>query len=389
MKRPKTWTGGDDDLDFSEEAKSTSAPKVDKILEHALSFLNTLLEKEETLKNHILTLPQVSDQTPQAPAPPAAPKTVTQTTYSFDVDVVFQTLYELCTNETVKDHIKAMRADQKAAFDQDAVKKNLQDLAPTVDVEDNFFNFPINAILKGLFAASKNEKHKQVLKKMNQTASSIFLDTFLPIEGEVSEQEVLVESESAPPEPAPQLTGLPPETVDTILDSVEHIITEIQKEKERLQQEAEAEDEEPAPPAMDLPPGFTQVSQEDREQIISAIEAATTLVTTVGSKINGILESLSFQDLSGQRIFKIVRLIGNVQVQLLSLLVSFGAKIKQKDQMHKTGNVEDTERMAQAEVDRMLERISAPSTSEPLGGPSAEGRLNQGAVDELLADLGF
>ena len=49
-------------------------------------------------------------------APEPVKKTETKTLYLFDVDVVFQTLYELCTNETVKDHIKAAREKAEEIF---------------------------------------------------------------------------------------------------------------------------------------------------------------------------------------------------------------------------------------------------------------------------------
>ena len=98
---------------------------------------------------------------------------------------------------------------------------------------------------------------------------------------------------------------------------------------------------------------------------------------------------MSFQDLSGQRIFKIVKLISDVQVQILSLLVSFGAKMKKRREEKDRVSIKDAEQMAQSEVDKMLERVSTPTAPEELGGPAAEGRLDQGAVDTLLADLGF
>lgn len=104
------------------------------------------------------------------------------------------------------------------------------------------------------------------------------------------------------------------------------------------------------------------------------------------AQITRIMETLSFQDLSGQRIFKIVGLISAVQVQLLSLLVSFGTKLKEKEKEHDLVSGEDTDEMAQEEVDKMLKHIAGPQAME---GPAAEGRLNQDKVDGLLADLGF
>ncbi|MBF0531403.1 MAG: protein phosphatase CheZ [Deltaproteobacteria bacterium] len=133
---------------------------------------------------------------------------------------------------------------------------------------------------------------------------------------------------------------------------------------------------------------FSKIQNQDREKIINTVKGSTGTIQRIANHITGILEALSFQDLSGQRIMKIVRLISDVQVQLLSLLVSFGTKIKQKQKEAKAiTSPKDTEVMAQAEVDRMLERVASPS--DLLLGPEADGRLNQNAADGLLAELGF
>ncbi|MDR2422585.1 MAG: protein phosphatase CheZ, partial [Deltaproteobacteria bacterium] len=100
--------------------------------------------------------------------------------------------------------------------------------------------------------------------------------------------------------------------------------------------------------------------------------------------------ALSFQDLSGQRIKKIVNLISEIQVQLLSLLVSVDSKIKaHKDSPAKPRPKEEADKVAQAEVDRMLEKLGGGGEPSELKGPGAENRLDQGAVNDLLAELGF
>jgi chemotaxis protein CheZ len=101
------------------------------------------------------------------------------------------------------------------------------------------------------------------------------------------------------------------------------------------------------------------------------------------------MEALSFQDLSGQRIKKIVGLIGEIQVQLLSVLVAFDTKIKAHNdsQGAPPRPKEETEKVAQAEVDKMLEKLSAEPSE--LQGPGAENRLDQGAVNDLLSQMGF
>lgn len=385
---------GDDDLDWGDvgdESISGDEPMDAPVDAGGPGFLSSMLEKQSMLLEFVNNLPKADDapaEAEPAPAPPPPePEVKKVTEYNFEIDVVFQTIYELCTNETVKDHIKIMRQEQDTAFDTEVVRKELSDMASTVEVEDNFYNFSITAVLKSLFQASKNDKHKQILKKMNQTAANIFLDGILPLEGTVEEKEITVQPEAPAPTPAPQQAppaaakpGLPPDSLDELVSLINENISLLETEKQKL------EDAESTPPdKIDLGPDFTSVKTEDRSQIISSIETSNEGVNRITSHINRILEALSFQDLSGQRILKIVRLISEVQVQLLSLLVAFGSKIRQRE-AELEATPDETAKMAQDEVDKMLELVSTPSTLE---GPAAEGRLDQGAVNDLLADLGF
>lgn len=381
---------GDDEADMA--AEKTPAPATPVV---STEFLDGMINNVESLKEAVSGLPRFNGDAASAPvepkAPQPAPEAVSQivTTYSFDLDVVFQTLYELCTNETVKDHIKAMRADQAAAFDNNQVLKSLADMAPTVEKEDDFFNFSIADVLKSLFVSCKVDKYKQVLKKMNQTSGNIFLDAILPIEGEVKEEETTVQPAAAPqPEPAAPAElkpGLEEDQIQTLLSIVDENLTALLNEKERIEQAGEDPGTGMEP---DLGPDFTRVKTDDRKKIINMIEASSTTVDRIMQHLTRILEALSFQDLSGQRILKIVRLISDVQVQLLSLLVSFGAKLKhsQKEEVGEQITREETAKMAQDEVDKMLEKVTGPSE---LAGPDAEGRLDQDMVNKMLEDMGF
>lgn len=371
--------------DWDEGPSAAAAPPPQQLADTTNQFLNTIIDQEGRLREAITSLP-VATQSPgtDEPVPAALPPQVQKvTTYIFDLDVVFQTMYELCTNEAVKDHIKAMRTERNTAFDGPALLKALSDQAPTVTMEDNFFNFPIPAVLKTLFQTAKSEKYKQVLKKMNQTAASIFLEAILPLEGQVQEKEI----SSDPPLSAPKKTslppraGLPPEKIESLLSLVDQTVNMLEAEKGRLSSITLTSG------APDLGEDFTRVRIEDREQIVNTLEGSRGTIQQIMNHITRILEALSFQDLSGQRIMKIVRLISDVQVQLLSLLVSFGTKIKQKQkESQAVTSTKQTEKMAQAEVDRMMERVAPPPE---LGGPGAEGRLDQNAVDGMLAELGF
>ena len=383
----------DPDLDWGVEPSTedeTSDAGAGAEAEQAAAFLETVIQRVTGLREAVAGLPR-QEAAEGAPEPaPAAPEPAAPTvrkTYHFDTDVVFQTLYELCTNETVKDHIKLMRGEQETAFDTEAVQAALGEMATNVDVEDNFFNFPISNILKALFAASKVDKHKQILKKMNQTAGNIFLDTVLPVEGEVQETEVAAPApEPAPAQPAaPASPCLPAEQIDQLLEMIDENIGLLEAEKEKLAQAAADDDMGGMETGTDDPP-FTRVKQGDREQIIDTVEGASELIQDITSHLTRILEALAFQDLSGQRILKIVRLISDVQVQLLSILVSFGARMKKRKEAPEMAEAAgDGHDLAQSEVDKMLEQVGGST----LEGPEAEGRLDQGKVDDLLADLGF
>ncbi|MDR2405681.1 MAG: protein phosphatase CheZ [Deltaproteobacteria bacterium] len=355
------------------------------------------LDKFKELKAFVETLPKEikipGASVPQeaapaaAPAEPPAPATTIQkvTKVTFDLEIVFQTLYEFCTNEAVKDHIKEMRADFEAGgFDNEKLSADLTAMAETVGEDEGLYNFPLPNLLKLLHSHTQSEKNRATLKKMNQTVASIFLDNVLPLEGQKVEVEVEVPAEpaSAPaPEPAPAPVQEASEGESTLdLSKLPELVGEL----DQLIATG-------AGPSGGAHPGggFTCMRTSDRDAIVAAVAASDKLIKNTTSHLTHIMEALSFQDLSGQRIKKIVGLIGEIQVQLLSLLVSVDTKIKahHDSQGAPPPPKEETEKVAQAEVDKMLEKLSG-ETSE-MKGPGAENRLDQGAVNDLLSQLGF
>jgi chemotaxis protein CheZ len=132
---------------------------------------------------------------------------------------------------------------------------------------------------------------------------------------------------------------------------------------------------------------YVSIPRDDRDAIVNAVAASDSLIKNTTRHLTRIMEALSFQDLSGQRIKKIVGLIGDIQLQLLSLLVSVDSKMKAHKDPAKPRPKEEADKVAQAEVDRMLEKLAGESSE--LKGPGAENRLDQGAVNDLLAELGF
>ena len=126
------------------------------------------------------------------PAPPA-----TKTRYLFDIDVVFQTMYELCTNETVKTHSQDARAKAATLFNQDTFLDFLSEKISGYEEDDGFFLVPVSDVLVGLVAACADKTVINLLKNMNKKQADIFLDQFLPLEVPPTE-EIASQEESLP-----------------------------------------------------------------------------------------------------------------------------------------------------------------------------------------------
>ena len=134
----------------------------------------------------------------------AAPETVKRTRYLFALDTIFQTMYELCTNETVKTHITGARKKAEEIFDHngfvDALGEKIKDLAPD---SDNFFTVPLSDVLSALLTACSDPKTQNLLKKMDLNQAEIFLDQSLPLEVPPTEEiEEVVTASAAPAQPA-------------------------------------------------------------------------------------------------------------------------------------------------------------------------------------------
>lgn len=316
---------------------------------------------------------------PSAPAPAAPAKT----SYSFPLDLVFQTTYELCTNETVKKHIKAMWDTGAKAFDAAKIEEALNQLSPESPDEDNFLNLDLNGVLKALYQATGQEKFQQVLKKMASTVDQIFLEQNLPLEAIPQAAAPAPEPEPAPAAAAPAAGGLAvgPEFLAQVSDLVE----EIRAGAAKLM-----------PPSLpvDLQTLWEKVEQaQEAHSALNVVEPGLVdeLETTLGvifNSVNSIIESLSFQDLSGQTIYRIVRLLTDFQVQLLAMVVSFGSKIKAKETKAEI-SPEESERMAQAEVDKVLDTLGVHEEETTAQGVESQAKLDQDAINDMLANMGF
>ncbi|AMK11871.1 MAG: protein phosphatase CheZ [Pseudodesulfovibrio sp.] len=109
------------------------------------------------------------------------------------------------------------------------------------------------------------------------------------------------------------------------------------------------------------------VTREDREKLKE-------INNTLGMDLSNIMISLSFQDLTGQRIKRIINSIRQIEQIVREVMLSTGLMIRQRE-------VEP-----EKDIDSLSQEAKTQATSK-LQGPS-EG-ANQGDVDDLLASLGL
>ncbi|MFQ6759320.1 MAG: chemotaxis protein CheZ [Deltaproteobacteria bacterium] len=304
----------------------------------------------------------------------AAPETVTRTRYLFALDTIFQTMYELCTNETVKTHITAARKKAGEIFDHngfvDALGEKIKDLVPD---SDNFFTVPLSDVLSALLASCSDQKTQNLLKKMDLNQAEIFLDQSLPLEvppfEEIEEAVLAPAVEALVSAPAAPAQGIDPRVAEVAGMLAESVDLAGQLTENLAQMRAG-----------DVP-GMSLMTIEDQNDIFKKIEDAFQVASSITDDISRITEALSFQDLSGQQILKIIKLLTDFQVQLLAIVVSFGSQLKMKEK-NAGITVEESKRIAQEDVDKYL---SSMTTGE-VGG---DGSLDQDAVNDLLKGLGF
>ncbi|OGQ85549.1 MAG: hypothetical protein A2512_00840 [Deltaproteobacteria bacterium RIFOXYD12_FULL_56_24] len=308
----------------------------------------------------------------------SGPEMVKRTRYLFSLDTIFQTMYELCTNETVKTHITGARKKAEEIFDYqgfvEAMGEKIRDLAPD---SDNFFTIPLSDVLAALLIVCSDPKTQNLLKKMDLNQTEIFLDQSLPLEVPPSEE---IEEASpasvatARPEVAVLVPVAPAQGSDPRIAELGAMLAESSALAGELTESLEQMRTGQAP-------GMSNMSIEDQHDIFIKIEDAFQVASSITDDISRITEALSFQDLSGQQIMKIIKLLTDFQVHLLAIVVSFGSQLKIKEK-NAGVTVEESKRIAQEDVDKYLKSM----TTEEVGG---DGSLDQDAVNDLLKNLGF
>ncbi len=139
-------------------------------------------------------------------AAPAGSPTATKTVirYLFNLDAVFQTIYELCTNETVKGHIQGARARVGEIFDLNRFHDLISPQAAGYREDDGFLAVPMSDIYAALGAVCSDKGICNLLVKMDKQKDTIFLDQFLPLE-------VPAKEEVSIPDPEAQAGAVPGE----------------------------------------------------------------------------------------------------------------------------------------------------------------------------------
>lgn len=332
---------------------------------------SSLTAEIETLHNDLSAalniLAEVKTAATQgAPAQAAAPAEKNQR-YLFELDVIFQTLYELCTNETVKGHISGAREKAGEIFDLPGFQDKISAKASGYEADgDNYFNVPMSDVFQALFAACSDKSTKNLLKKMDSGQSTIFLDQAIPLEvPEVKE----VEGDA----PAINVETGTQGGCDPRLAEVVKALEKCQAGLSRLP--------EAASKLGTATPAGSVMSLDDQRDIFAKIESAFGVSTAITADVSKITEALSFQDLSGQQIMKILKLLSDFQIQLLAIVVSFGSQLKQK-RNNADISIEESKSLAQGDVDRYLSAI-------PGEGKTDDGMLDQETVNSMLEEFGF
>lgn len=318
----------------------------------------------------------VDDPSNSAPPVDTDGQVPVRSRYVFSIDVIFQTMYELCTNETVKTHISGARQRAAEIFSQDvfldSMAEKVKNLVPD---SDNFFTVPLSDVLFALLAACTDVKIKNLLKKMDISQADIFLDQSLPLETPPIEEV----KGPLPKEAGPEQTFVPSSgsgsrgQSDARCADLSKLLAEIISLSGNLEVSLARGNRQAN--------GMSQMSMDDQAEIFTRIESAFNVASSITDDISRITEALSFQDLSGQQILKIIKLLTDFQIQLLAIVVSFGSQLKVKER-NSAITVEESKKIAQEDVDRYLKSM----TTEEVGG---EGALDQAAVNDLLQSLGF
>jgi chemotaxis regulatin CheY-phosphate phosphatase CheZ len=293
----------------------------------------SLLSQGETLDRLI------REHFPEGTSPEAAPPAI-------QLRDILQVLLEFCGAEAVKPHLESVQAQYESLFQVEEAEQRMQQLASEVSQEDGFYQLPVDQVLENLLATCIDERVKELFTKLSASASKIFPVGTFPLEAQPSES-------------TPEAGPLP-----EVLGHWQEFFAAFQN--------------------------VARDSAKPREGSSEVVQGALDTVEHIHTSLSGITEALAFQDLSGQRLLKVLKILRQLQVQVLTLLVATGNKLKV--------NIEDkevsftpSEISAQEELNRMLHIITQTSQdlSDPAEVKDAQKPLDQQAINDLLTGMGF
>ena len=325
------------------------------------STLAELLEKISLAKGLCTPLQTLSAVSVLAPAS----KTVIR--YFFNLDAVFQTIYELCTNETVKTHIKNARAKADEIFDKDIFTDAISPKVSGYPEDDGFMNVPMSDMYGALGAACSDKAICNLLIKMDKQQADIFLDQFLLMEIPASEEvSVAVEGNIPPADNSPSPTTSAEDSAIPLLDECQASL------KALIAQDAE---QGTAPPA----------AQDD---LIDAIDSAMILAASIETDANRLAN-----DCAERNTNPLWRKIKGLAVLTESMVEG---KVADSSLSYENGLLA-AQAAAQgclAEITAKLQAMSRPiHETEDLAKkvqtpPEDLGEVNQDDIDKLLDELG-
>ncbi len=267
--------------------------------------------------------------------------------YGFDLDRVLEAVYEHCSNPTVRKHIRAMW-DDAAAFEPTALSAALNPLAAVSPVKSGEMHLPLEEVLAALEGATATPRYKQILTKMQGTAPQIFPDLELRL-------------------PAPVLAGggqagPSPQVIKRVVKLLEQV----------------ASDEPAAAPAISAE--LIKAAQEPEEDL-----AQVQQLGNLERSLQGLEDMVGGmgQAEGGRHERQMLRLLGDLQLQMLVTLVSMSAKLEGK-QKEPGLNGYEAEQIAQRKVRQALEAVTPPGSGDDQA-PLADAK----EVDALLESLGF
>ncbi len=305
----------------------------------------------------------------EAPAPPkkntpaAAPQKITR--YLFNFDAVFQTIYELCTNETVKEHVQKARAKADEIFSKEKFYDSLSPKVAKLQEDDGFFSIPMSDIYTSLSASCSDKSTSNLLKKMDQQQSDIFLDQFLPLEVPPTE-EIEIPGQAPANDDEPHAAGNESPAAPSATGGLAAILDNIEKELRSLSQAGQ---------------GNSSVDTGNSESLADDVDNAINIAVSINYYAQKLAQTSKIDNQ-----FKLLPMREAV-VFMESLL---SQKEEEPSLIFSTG--EETAKVAAEKFNSQetakLDELASPVEDEEDNDEDDSGEVGQDDIDRLLEEMG-